>query len=89
MSPTGRPEGKSLSAQREGIPMSPTGHPEGESLSAQREGGPSGPTGRPEGESPSAGPPRVIPAPAGIQRCSDPGSPFARGRHPKCGGRRQ
>jgi glycosyltransferase involved in cell wall biosynthesis len=54
MSPTGRPEGESLSAQREGRPMHPTGRPEGESLSAEREGRPMHPTGRPEGESPSA-----------------------------------
>jgi prepilin-type N-terminal cleavage/methylation domain-containing protein len=37
MSPTGRPEGESLSAPREGNLMSPTGRPEGESLSAQRD----------------------------------------------------
>jgi starch synthase len=40
MSPLGRPEGESLSAQREGSPASPLGRPEGESLSAQREGSP-------------------------------------------------
>ena len=38
MSPLGRPEGESLSAQREGSQCSPLGRPEGESLSAQREG---------------------------------------------------
>ncbi|MCA3220721.1 MAG: NAD-glutamate dehydrogenase [Burkholderiales bacterium] len=54
MSPTGRPEGESPSAQREGRLTGPTGRPEGESPSARREGRLTGPTGRPEGESLSA-----------------------------------
>ena len=35
MSPSGRPKGESLSAQREGSPMFPSGRPKGESLSAR------------------------------------------------------
>jgi simple sugar transport system permease protein len=38
MSPKGRPEGESPSAQREGSPVIPPGRPRGESPSAQREG---------------------------------------------------
>jgi 16S rRNA (cytosine967-C5)-methyltransferase len=41
MSPTGRPEGKRRSAQREGNPTSPPGRPKGEYRGAQREGNPS------------------------------------------------
>ena len=40
MSPTGRPEGESLSAQREGCPAAPTARPKGEFPSAQRKGSP-------------------------------------------------